>query len=97
VREVGLVALFLAATLFVAISDTESGLRSWNRLHGDLTAAQARVRQLTDINGALLRQVAALESDPLALESAIREDLELAMPGETVVRFRPANPSIRFP
>ncbi len=90
-------ALLLGATLYVAISDGESGLRSWNRLHGDLTAAQARVGQLRHVNDALLRQVAALESDPLALESAIREDLELAMPGETVVRFRPANPSIRFP
>jgi cell division protein FtsB len=31
-------------------------------------------------------EAAALRSDPLALERAIREDLGLARPGETVVR-----------
>ena len=34
--------------------------------------------------------IAALGSDPLAIERAIREDLELARPGEWVVRFASA-------
>jgi cell division protein FtsB len=34
-------------------------------------------------------EINALETDPFALERAIREDLELARPGEIVVRFAP--------
>jgi cell division protein FtsB len=40
-----------------------------------------------DETHALRAEIEALESQPFALERAIREDLELARPGETVVRF----------
>ena len=45
-----------------------------------------------------LRDAAALESDPFAIESAIREDLKLARSGELVVRFPSSDRSNpRFP
>ena len=46
---------------------------------------------------ALRRDVETLESDPAALERAIREDLVFARPGEVVVRLPsavPTNPRI---
>ena len=43
---------------------------------------------------ALEAQRAELEDDRFALERAIREDLDLARPGETVVRFEAAGPSL---
>jgi cell division protein FtsB len=36
---------------------------------------------------ALRAEVRALERDPFSLERAIREDLDLAKPGEVIVRF----------
>ncbi len=42
-------------------------------------------------NEALRREVEQLESDPTAIDRAIREELDLALPGEVVVqRFRSA-------
>lgn len=67
--------------------DSESGLRSWLRLRGDLRAAQARIDALRNQVAALEEETEALRSDPIAIESAIREDLHLARPGETVVRL----------
>jgi cell division protein FtsB len=67
--------------------DSETGLRSWFRLRGDLRAAEARIETLREEIAALAEETEALRSDPLAIESAIREDLHLARPGETVVKL----------
>ena len=67
--------------------DSESGLRSWLRLRGDLRAAEARIETLRSQITSLEEETEALRSDPIAIESAIREDLHLARPGETVVRL----------
>ena len=78
-----IVAVALAAVMF----DSEAGLRTWLRLRGDLRAAEARIETLRGEIAVLEAKTEALRSDPLAIETAIREDLHLARPGETVVRL----------
>jgi cell division protein FtsB len=78
-----LVAVALAAAMF----NDEAGLRSWLRLRGDLRAAEARIAALRAEITALEAETETLRNDPLAIETAIREDLHLARPGETVVRL----------
>jgi cell division protein FtsB len=67
--------------------DESSGLPTWRRLRDDLAAARARIEMLRGEIEALRREAEALEGDELALESAIREDLGLARPGESVIRL----------
>ena len=78
--------LGLAAVAWSAI-DERSGLPAWQRLRADLAAAQARIEILRGDIDALRREAEALEGDRFALERAIREDLGLARPGESVVRL----------
>ena len=79
--------LVLGAVVGIAVTDTESGTSMWLRLQGDVAEASGRVDALVRENSDLKAQIDALESDPFALERAIREDLELARSGEIVVRF----------
>ena len=79
--------VIIAAALGLVMIDGESGLRSWLRLRGDLRAAEARIDTLQNQIAALEEETEALRSDPIAIESAIREDLHLARPGETVLRL----------
>ena len=77
----------IAAALALAMIDSEAGVRTWLRLRGDLRAAEARIETLRNQIATLEEETEALRSDPVAIESAIREDLHLARPGETVVRL----------
>lgn len=87
VRTAWLVPLLLAAVAGIALADGSSGIPMWFRLRDDVAQATARVEGLNRETEALREQIEALESEPFALERAIREDLELARPGEIVVRF----------
>jgi cell division protein FtsB len=89
VRTTWLVPIVLLAVAGVAIADGESGLPMWLRLRGDVEQADRRVAVLVRETQALQSQIDALAGNPFALEQAIREDLELALPGEIVVRFDP--------
>lgn len=77
--------------------DERTGLPAWRRLREDLTAATARIEGLRGEIASLRAEAVALESDPFAVERAIREDLGLARPGESVVRLdaRRAGPGER--
>lgn len=77
----------LAAALAAAWLDEDAGLRTWWRLRHDVEAAEARIRDLRTQIESLRAEAEALESDPAAQERAIREELEWARPGETVVRW----------
>jgi cell division protein FtsB len=70
-----------------AAFDERSGLPAWQRLRADLASARARIEVLRGDIEALRGEAEALEGDPFALERAIREDLGLARPGESVVRL----------
>jgi cell division protein FtsB len=88
----------VAGALVLATLDGDSGLRSWVRLRSDLREVDARLQSLRAQVESLRAQAAALEGDDFAIERAIREDLEYARRGETVVRLlRSDGPSPRFP
>lgn len=73
--------------LGLAVLDREMGIGPWWRLRTELVEARERVASLERENSELESQIVALEDDPFEIERAIREDLELALPGELVVRF----------
>lgn len=85
-REIAIGLAIVASAVAIAVADDETGVRAWRNTRSDLANAQARVAELEARIESREGEAAALRSDPLALERAIREDLGLARPGETVVR-----------
>lgn len=88
-------ALVGAALLFAAF-DGDSGLRTWWRLRGDLSVAEARLAGLREAVGSRRDAAASLEADAFAIERAIRERLEYTRPGETLVRIAPEQANSRI-
>jgi cell division protein FtsB len=86
--------IVLVAAVWAAV-DPSAGVRTWWDLRSQLREAEARAAQAGAELAALEGEAERLESDPLAVEAAIREDLGLARPGETIVRAAraPAGPS----
>ena len=72
-----------------ALLDRDSGVGIWLELREDLAGASARVDVLVAQNDSLQREIELLEADPTAIDRAIREEMDLALPGEVVVRFVP--------
>jgi len=99
-------AVLVAAT-GIALLDSEAGVQTWLDLSEESRISQRRIELLEHDVERLTAEIEALDSDELGLERAIREDLELARPGEWVVRFaasgatgqRPtgAGATVRFP
>ena len=79
----GLVALAAGYALF----DEDAGLRRWLHLRGELDDAHGRIARLHVQIENLEREVGALGEGDFAIERAIREDLLLAKPGETLIRL----------
>jgi cell division protein FtsB len=79
--------LLIALCALLALLDGESGLGIWHELRVDLEASRARVEDLVAENEALRREIALLEADPTAMDRMIREELDMALPGEVVVHF----------
>jgi cell division protein FtsB len=71
----------------LSVFDEGSGIPAWTRLRDDLSAARARIELLRGEIGSLRGEVEAIGRDEFALECAIREDLGLARPGESIVRL----------
>ncbi len=92
-----LIPALVGTALVCAALNEGSGLRRSHQLRSDLHAAEQRIAALQAEIEALRGQVTALAHDPFALERAIREELDFARPGETVVRLVPAvDPTLRF-
>ena len=84
--------------LAVALLDGDSGLGTWLRLRAELADAHGRIAGIRDEADSLARQADALEGDDFAIERAIREELEYARSGETLLRLlREDDVSSRFP
>ncbi len=90
----------VSVALVLALTDGDSGLRTWWALRDDLRAAQARIERLrSDVEG-LEREGGGFSGagEPFALERAIRERLVYARDGETLVRLdAPGDTSHRIP
>lgn len=91
-RSYWLIPAVIACGLGLAVGDRQSGLPTWVRLRAELASSDSRISALVAETEALRVEIRALDDDPFALERAIREDLELAQPGEVVVRFPPNRP-----
>jgi cell division protein FtsB len=87
VRAQWIVPAVLAVGVMVTLTDQTSGLSTWLRLSAELGESQARIFALEAETAGLRAEISALSGNDFALERAIREDLELARPGEVVVRF----------
>jgi cell division protein FtsB len=98
VKALPWLGLVLALSLARAALDEETGVRPWLYLRAELADAHARIASLeTEIAG-LRREAQQLEAGDYALERAIREELELVRPGQTLVRLRRRGvPSARIP
>jgi cell division protein FtsB len=77
----------LVAAMGIALLDAEAGIETWLDLREEAQISRGRIQALEQEVERLANEIEALDSDALALERAIREDLELARPGEWVVRF----------
>jgi len=87
VKALGLGTFVIVMLAISALLDHESGIGIWLELRDDLAASSERVAQLARENEALRKEIELLEVEPSAVERAIREELDLARPGEIVVRF----------
>lgn len=87
VRTLTLGTCVIAGLAATALLDGESGVPIWRALRQDLAVASGRVASLASQNAAMREEIAAFEAEPAALDRAIREELDLALPGEIVVRF----------
>ncbi len=83
------VPVILLAGLGFSLADRESGLFQWYEIRQELEISRERIAFLERRADSLRAEISALEGDPFALERAIREELQLARPGEIVVRFFP--------
>ena len=79
-------ALLVAALVYVAADDA-TGIQTWLRQRDSLESSDVRIGQLEAEIEALEREVGLLRGDAFAIERAIREDLEYAKRGETIVRL----------
>ena len=82
------VPALVAAALVFAWIDGDAGLRAWRSLRSDRDAANDRIEALRLDVDTRRRDAAALVDDEFAIERAIRERLEYARPGETIVKLR---------
>jgi cell division protein FtsB len=76
-----------------AALDEEAGIRCWLHLRSELAEARARIEGLQGEIAELRLEAQRLEEDDFATERAIREELEYARPGQTVLRLRGASSS----
>ena len=90
-------ALLAAALIYISV-DRGAGLSTWMRDRDALEDSTDQIQQLEAEIVRLKAEVSRLESDPFAIEQAIREELEWARAGETVVRIPgPSGSNPRFP
>lgn len=84
-RRFWLAPAMLAGAILYAGIDPGSGLHTWWQLRGELRESQQRAERARAEIDRLEGAAQLLHGDPFAMEEAIRVDLGLARPGETVV------------
>jgi cell division protein FtsB len=88
-RRLWWIPILVVAAAGWTLADERSGLPAWQRLNSDLASAHGRIEVLQRDIAALRGEATGLDADAFAIERAIREELGLARPGESVVRLAP--------
>ncbi len=86
-KALGLGILLIALVATSALLDEETGVGIWLELRESLEVSDARVALLERKNEVLRREIEMFEAEPSALDRVIREELDLALPGEVIVLF----------
>jgi len=93
-----LISLGVAIGIGNAALAPGSRVPTWLGGAGDLETIEAQVSELEAEVASLEREAELLQSDPFAIEKAIREDLRMAKNGEIVIHLRSRiRPNPRFP
>jgi cell division protein FtsB len=103
--SVVVVSTLLSALVFGIFLVSDRGVLQVRKQRLQLARAREEVAQLEAGNKLLEAEVAALKSDPRALEKVAREQLNLIRPGEIVLllpdgweqRVKPAGPPVATP
>ncbi|MBW2713944.1 MAG: septum formation initiator family protein [Deltaproteobacteria bacterium] len=75
--------LFLFAAY--ALLNRAGSIRTWIELQSDLDVGEARIQLLETQNELMRTEIQEFEADDFAVERVLREELELAKPGEVLV------------
>ncbi len=86
-KALGLGIVLIALVATSALLDEETGVGIWLELRESLAVSDARVSLLERKNEVLRREIEMFETEPSALDRVIREELDLALPGEVIVYF----------
>ena len=86
-KALGLGLLLIALVATSALLDEETGVGIWLELRESLVVSAARVALLERKNEVLRREIEMFEAEPSALVRVIRDELDLALPGEVIVLF----------
>jgi cell division protein FtsB len=87
VKGILVIPVLLGLALLQVAFDDDAGIRQWLHLRGELEDAHGRIEALRAEVDDLEREADVLDVRGFALERAIREELELVRPGQTLVRL----------
>ncbi len=73
--------------LVYAMVNRAGSIRTWLDLRKDLESGETRIERLQEENQALGDSIEAFTADSIAAERVLREELELARPGEVIVKL----------
>lgn len=76
---------FLVLFAVYVLLNRAGSIRTWHELRSDLEEGKARIHELERQNEAMRFEVQDLEGNDFAVERVLREELELAKPGEVLV------------
>lgn len=83
IATLGMTLLAISCWMFLF---APKGLLARNELRAEMMAKRTEIEELKQGNRALREQIVLLTSDTDTIESIARNELNLAMPGETVYR-----------
>jgi len=87
VRGILVIPALLGLALLRVAFDGEAGIQPWLHLRAELQDAHTRIEVLRAQVEELEREADLLDVRGFALESAVREELELVRPGQTLIRL----------
>ena len=91
-KALGLGFVLIALVATSALLDEETGVGIWLELRESLAVSEARVAALERKNELFRLEIEIFEAESSTLDRVIREELDLALPGEVIVLFTGAPP-----